>query len=293
MLKHAVAAALLAMTGLAQAFVPQSGTWVITDELNGKPGRGFAIDVQNDVLVMQVYAYEKNGQPTFYQTTGYLPRFDPNQQGDVVVEAKLGRYEGGRFLGSGDRSGTEAGTPGNVRLRFVNGTLGYITLPYEQEKQIKRFAFGYDNSPESLLGLWSVVYADESGRIEHDAVELTRVSQGSSYSNGMAVSYDGMFACEQLIRGNDMGKSQCIKFRSSTSSQPVRSFWMRWSVNSGEGDWNNTGSAGHGAVYANRLMQSSGRITGILRNAPADMHEEQENNDAALRAALEQLAASR
>ena len=286
MLKHAVTAALLAMTGMAHAFVPQGGTWVITDELNGKPGRGFAIDVQNDTVVMQVYAYESSGQPTFYMATGRLDN-------DNVVNTLLGRYEGGRYLGSGDRSGVERGSPGNVRIRFVSGTLGYITLPGEQEKQIKRFQFGYDNTPQALLGLWSVVYADEAGRMEHDPMELTRVSEGSSYSNGMAVSYDGLFACEQLIRGNDAGKTQCIKFRSSTSTQTVRSFWMNWSVNTGEGDWRNTASSGNGAVYANRLMQNSGRITGILRKAPADAHEEQVNNDVALRAALEQLAASR
>ena len=49
----------------AHAFVPSAGTWVVNDELNGKPGRGLAIDVQNHVLVMQMYAYEKNDQPTF------------------------------------------------------------------------------------------------------------------------------------------------------------------------------------------------------------------------------------
>ena len=286
MLKHAIAAALVVMTGAVHAFVPQGGTWVITDELNGKPGRGFAIDVQNETVVMQVYAYETNGQPTFYMATGRL-------DSDNVVNTLLGRYEGGRYLGSGDRSGVERGSPGNVRIRFVNGTLGYITLPGEQEKQIKRFQFGYDNTPQALLGLWSLVYADEAGRMEHDPMELTRVSEGSSYSNGMAVSYDGLFACEQLIRGNDMGKTQCVKFRSSTSTQTVRAFWMNWSVNTGEGDWRNAGSAGNGALYANRLMQNSGRITGILRKAPADVSASQVDNDVALRAALEQLAASR
>lgn len=286
MLKHAVAATLLAMTGMAQAFVPQGGAWIITDELNGKPGRGFSIDVQNDIFGMQMFAYESNGQPTFYMATGRLGS-------DNVVDALLGRYEGGRYLGSGDRTGVERGSPGNVRIRFVSGTLGYITLPGEQEKQIKRFEFGFDNTPQSLLGLWSVVYADDTGRIEHDAIELTRTAQGSSYSTGMAVSFDGVFACEQLIRGNDAGKTQCIKFRSGTSSQTVRSFWMNWTVNTGEGDWRNTMSAGNGALYANRLMQNSGRITGILRKAPADVQETQVNNDAALRAALEELAASR
>ena len=286
MFKSAIAAAALAVTGLAHAFVPQAGTWVISEELNGAPGRGFAMDVQNDTVVMQVYAYEKSGQPTFYMATGHLG--DNN-----IVETKLGRYEGGRYLGSGPQIGVERGSPGTVRIRFVNGTLGYITLPGEAEKEIKRFQFGYDNTPQSLLGLWSVVYANEAGKIEHDPMELTRVSQGSSFSNGMAVSYDGLFACEQIIRGNDTGKTQCVKFRSSSSSESVRGFWMTWSVNSGEGDWRNTNSSGNGAVYANRLMQQSGRITGVLRQVAEDAKPTQANNDAALRAALEAQAASR
>ena len=54
-----------------------------------------------------------------------------------------------------------------------------------------------------------------------------------------------------------------------------------------------TSSSANGAVYANRLMQAGGRITGLLRKAPADATPEQANNDAALRAALEQQAAAR
>ncbi len=286
MFKQTIAAALLAMTGMAHAFVPQAGTWIITDELNGKPGRGFAIDLQNQTVVMQVYAYESSGQPTFYLATG---RMGDNN----IVDAALSRYEGGRYLGSGDRVGVERGSPGNVRVRFVSGTRAFITLPGETEKPLQRFEFGYDNTPQALLGLWSVVYADDAGRIEHDPMELTRVTEGSSYSSGMAVSYDGLFACEQMLRGNDAGKTQCVKFKSGTSSQSVRGFWMSWSVNTGEGNWANTGSSANGAVYANRLMQAGGRITGLLRKAPADATPEQANNDAALRAALEQQAAAR
>ena len=269
----------------AQAFVPSAGTWVVNEEVNGKPGRGLAIDVQNHVLVMQMYAYEQNGQPTFYMGSGNLN----NQQATM----SLNRYQGGRYLGSGDRSGVERGSPGNVRIRFTSGTQGLITLPGEGEKVIKRFQFGYDNTPQALLGLWSVVYANEAGKIEHDPIELTRVTNGSSFSNGMAVSYDGLFACEQMIRGTDAGKTQCVKFRSSTSSESVRSFVMQWSVNMGEGDWRNTNGSDLGAVYANRLMQNSGRITGILRKVPVETSAEQVNNDAALRAALESLAAAR
>ena len=63
-------AALGAIVSLsAHAFTPVSGTWIINSELNGKPGRGLAIDVQNGTVVMQVYGYESNGAPTFYMGT--------------------------------------------------------------------------------------------------------------------------------------------------------------------------------------------------------------------------------
>ena len=39
-----------------------------------------------------------------------------------IVDARLGRYEGGRYLGSGPQSGVERGSPGNVRIRFISGT---------------------------------------------------------------------------------------------------------------------------------------------------------------------------
>ena len=46
----------------AQDFTPQTGTWVINEEANGEPGRGFQIEVQNDILVLYFYGYEPGGR---------------------------------------------------------------------------------------------------------------------------------------------------------------------------------------------------------------------------------------
>lgn len=81
------AIALLWGTGIAHAYMPQAGTWVVTSELDGKPGRGLAIDVQNDTLLMQMYAYEANGEPTFYLAVGKMV--------DSSATAELTRYTGG------------------------------------------------------------------------------------------------------------------------------------------------------------------------------------------------------
>ena len=151
----------------------------------------------------------------------------------------------------------------------------------------------YHPNPSFSLICAGVAPASRHAARLRDCRLLASLRPSSSFSSGMAVSYDGLFACEQMIRGTDAGKTQCVKFRSSTSSDSVRSFVMTWSVNQGEGSWRFTNGSDEGAVYANRLMQGSGRITGILRKVPAEATPEQANNDAALRAALEALAASR
>ena len=41
----------LYVTTSAMAFTPAGGLWGFTNELNGQPGRGFQLPVENDVLL--------------------------------------------------------------------------------------------------------------------------------------------------------------------------------------------------------------------------------------------------
>ncbi len=116
----------------ARSFTPQPGTWVVTSELNGKPGRGLAIDVQGNAFLMQVFAYEASGAATFYTAMG---TFDGN-----AVTAPLIRYVGGRSFGSEPRSAELRESLGNVVLRFTDGLRGVVQFPGEPELAIQRFA---------------------------------------------------------------------------------------------------------------------------------------------------------
>lgn len=115
----------------ARDFTPQAGTWVISEELDGKPGRGLAIDVQGNTFFMQMFGYEKNGNATFYTATGQM---DGNS-----VTAPLMQYQGGRSFGSDARDAEVLGSPGPVTVSFVNGLQGTVQLPGEPEREIKRF----------------------------------------------------------------------------------------------------------------------------------------------------------
>ena len=132
------AMASLALLGSAGAhaardFTPQAGTWVVSEELNGKPGRGLVIDVQGNTFFMQVFGYEKNGDATFYTATGQM---DGNG-----VTAPLMRYQGGRSFGGGARDAVEDKSLGDVTVSFSNGLKGTVQFPGEPAADIERFLY--------------------------------------------------------------------------------------------------------------------------------------------------------
>lgn len=127
------AAALLVSVGAqaARGFTPQAGTWVVSSEVNGKPGRGLAIDVQGNTLFLQVFAYDAKGVPTFYSAMGAM---DGNG-----VTAPLVRYSGGQSFGGDARSAAFDSSPGDVRLHFDDGLHGVVQFPGEPALAIERF----------------------------------------------------------------------------------------------------------------------------------------------------------
>ena len=247
----------------AQAFVPSAGTWLVNEEVNGKPGRGFSVDVQNRIIGMQMFAYEQNGQPTFYMASGSLN----NNQASLP----LNRYQGGRYLGSGDRSGVEAGSPGTVSIRFTSSTTGYIRLPGEGEKAISRYEFGYSrNDAASIMGTWSFVGAVNGTNTVYTEVEdlYTNIGPTSASGAGLVVNKSLTFACEQQVSGQLAGLTLCIRL--SSAGQTQRIYAIRWSLHDGEGDLNDKNGNFLGAAFARRLIDGNKNGTGLLRRAEAD-----------------------
>jgi hypothetical protein len=251
--KKLVVSALLLSAMAAHAFSPQSGTWVVSSELDGRPGRGLAIDVQNDIFVVQMYAYESSGEPTFYLASGKIT----NEQ----VAAPLVRYVGGRYLGSGALSGREAGSVGTVKFRFTSGATGFITLPGESEKAISRFNFGYAFAAQSLVGLWSMVSYGSEG-LSADAVQLSRILSASSNGNGLVVTADGLFGCEHQTSGSFAGTVLCIRI--NTQGQLLRSYNFVYVVNDGEGYSLRSGSSTQQTMSVRRHTSPQGVGTGLV-----------------------------
>lgn len=155
----------------ASDFAPLPGTWIVSAEQDGKPGRGMAIDVQDGVLVMQVYNYRANGTATFHLAVGSI---DGNQ-----VSAPLKSYRGGRSFGSGPLSGVEDGDAGEVRIEFTSATQAQLQFPGEPTVAIQRFRF--DSAPDSALPLayWMMSMQNDSGTAVHSALALTGLDSSS------------------------------------------------------------------------------------------------------------------
>ena len=173
-------APLLALTCVsswaARDFTPQAGTWVISDEVDGRPGRGFAIDVQGNTFFMQVFGYEKNGDATFYAASGQM-------EGNTVI-APLMRYQGGRSFGSEPRDAQEDKSMGDVTLSFRNGLQGTIQLPGEPAEAIERYVFVGRDAP---------YYQAQAGReTTQEALWLGLNAQGQVVSDWRAELQSGV-----------------------------------------------------------------------------------------------------
>lgn len=261
-----MAGAMLGM-GFAHAFTPQAGGWVVTAENNGQPGRGMAIDVQDDTLVMQMYAYEANGSPTFYLTAGKLK--------DNVYTGAMNKYRNGPAFGGGKPSGQPDGNAGQVKIRFVSGTQGFITFPNEPaEKEITRFNFGYDNSQYSLQGFWMLAAMHpthpDRDTVDFFKLELNADSSSSGYGTGAMASRDHRYLCEHIVRGANAGNVLCLKFNSNGSA--TRENWFKLSINLGEGFAGLPYSNLDDELHVKRIVSPSGTLTGnLLKDAQSDM----------------------
>lgn len=258
-MKKYFAATAIFLANLSYAFMPQSGAWSINSESNGKPGRGLVIDAQNGIVAVQMYAYEPNGQPTFFLGVGELK--------NNIVTVTLNRYSGGRSFGSSPRDAVEAGSPGSVKIRFTSGTAGYVTLPNEEELSISRLNFGYPFEAASLKGIWTMTSMGSDGLLS-DAVLLSVQGERTKNGNGVVFTYDGLFGCEHQINGELAGSVVCAKINSSGLLQ--RGYFFVYSVNDGEGFSFDQYSLSEQLLSVKRLTTDKGVGTGIFFQDASD-----------------------
>lgn len=253
-IKKLLVASALTYTGWVSAFMPQPGTWIISGELNGEPGRGFAMDVQGETLVVQVFAYEASGHPTFYTASGAV--------NNNIFTAKLGRYSGGRYLGGPMQPGREDSTPGNVTIRFTSGIDGFIKLPGEPEVAIQRYEFGSQKLPTELLGRWVIDTNVDQNHAE--VLDLVRVESATPGGTGFVAerTTGEVFGCEFRVINDGPYNLYCGERVGSSMRVMVK---LLLSGIEGEGVViNSSTGAVSGHIYMRKLRDKNGKSLGIM-----------------------------
>lgn len=234
------------------AFMPVGGMWNIDSEMNGSPGRGFNIEVENEVVVFLYYGYRSDGSSLFYYAAGPIV--------NNTFSADLLDINGGTPIGAVYRSGTVSGSPGKVTISFSSGKHGLITLPGESPKAISKYNFGYADGPDGLLGTWLLTSTIGTTPFIARAALTTKLG-ATANGNGAVATSTNSFVCEFQVSGTFAGEVICVNMLSTNMDM----YGFKFSGDRGTGV-NVYGASGTVRFYeshALRISTKTGAMTGL------------------------------
>lgn len=256
---------LLCAAAFASAFTPAGGLWGFTNELNGQPGRGFQLTVENDVLVFYYYGYDSDGSGNYMFASGPLT-------GGSVFGGQLLVCSGGTVMGSAYKPATCSNGPGRVTMTFSSGEKGTIILPGEAPKPISRFNFGYADGPDGILGEYLFAYKGVTTSFS-DFYTLTKKTDrkgnyGSGTGTGIVLDAADTFACEFVSGGLEYRDAYICTELSGNVYDDIYIFRMVGDRGTGVGTWYSASS-----VYPLQVVRVA--TSKQTRTGPYDENEEQ------------------
>ena len=143
-------ALLLALAALpANAIYPESGWYWNANE----SGRGFNLEIQDNILFMSAFVYRADGTPVWYVAGGPMAN-------DRTFSADLYETSNGQCLGCAYRPATPVKV-GTASITFSNERTAAITLPNATVNVVRQDWSGYgSNSRDALMGEWSSTEGD-------------------------------------------------------------------------------------------------------------------------------------
>ena len=258
----ATAVSSMAFTNLVLAVdvTPANGLWIIDEENNGQPGRGFQLDTQNETLSLTFYGYDDLGLSTWWLAAGVF------ESGSNELAMDLGSYSGGMAFGDSLKDATYLGSDGTVTVRFDSVTSGEICLPTETCKSISAFNFGWFNSASELLGTWNIsgtyasglpfgiegVFTEVLPPLGPAVVDRVRGTGTLDYEGNVVVAPT---TCSKLVNPVDYDYYCSVALPNSMTLE----FSMDYSKNSVEGEVYQGGNVA-GSFIGFRTATANGRI---------------------------------
>lgn len=169
-------ACLLLSAPAARAILPENGWYWNPNE----SGRGFNIEIQNNLLFMSAFVYLPDGTPVWYVGGGPM-------SSDRQWSAPLLRASGGQCLGCGYRA-PELAAAGTVSITFTSERSATISLPGETIATVRQDWSGLGTSTrDALFGEWSFTEGDPGFPIyfgERIALSIAGTGSSGPYAGG-------------------------------------------------------------------------------------------------------------
>jgi hypothetical protein len=167
MLRTLMACLALAATHAA-AIIPENGWWWASNEA----GRGFNIEVQNNLLFFAAFAYDSGGAPTWITAGGAM-------SSDRDFTGPLTRYTSGQCFGCAYVAPTPVAA-GTLTLRFTSSQTAVLTIN-GASISVKRFDFWEnDVAPNAMMGEWSSVIGASGDVFDADRITYNTRTTDSS-----------------------------------------------------------------------------------------------------------------
>lgn len=170
---------LILSSGLVSAAIktpPVSGYWWNPLE----SGRGWNIDVQNDLVAVTHFVYDTNRNSMFLQGAG---TFNINTG---VVEADTYSFDNGQCIGC-SYSNPTATSVGRVRFEFTTSTSGRVIYPNGVTINMSYMDYGSPTLNQKMLGMWATTWVGVTGT---SFTQLPFYSTTMTNSNGeLAAGY--------------------------------------------------------------------------------------------------------
>lgn len=145
----------------ASAIIPENGWWWASNE----GGRGFNIEVQNNLLFFAAFAYDTGGAPTWITAGGPMTS-------DRDFTGALTRYTSGQCFGCAYVQPT-AVAAGTLTLRFTTSQTAVLTIN-GASITVKRFDFWENEvAPNAMLGEWSSVIGASGDLFDAERIVYT------------------------------------------------------------------------------------------------------------------------
>lgn len=167
-LKSAIALLALTFAGATNAAIPEKGMWWNPNE----SGRGYGIDVQDNILFVTYYGYDEAGKSTFFTSLGAL-----TSTGEEWISADWNGFSGGQCWGCSYSAPTPTSI-GAARFKFDTPLTGTITLSNGTSIQIQRQSVVGFNPAHALQGTWHTTNGTR-GSYFGDMLWINRVLAGN------------------------------------------------------------------------------------------------------------------